>query len=210
MATRHRITQGECLMHIAKRYQFHWKTLWDHPDNEELKRLRKDPGVLMPGDIVVVPDKAQKQVASATGASHPFTLKLSKAMIRLRMLCNGEPIKDEPYELTIDDTVTLTGSTDGDGKIEAAVSRSARAARLVFPGRREEHTIKLGHLDPIDQVTGLQARLRQLGYYRGKVDGAAGPKTKEALKAFQKKRGLAESGDVDDATKDALASDYGR
>jgi N-acetylmuramoyl-L-alanine amidase len=210
MPTRHQIVQGECLMSVAERYRFHWKTLWDHADNEELKRLRKDPGVLMPGDVIVVPDKVRKQLPASTGASHKFTLRLSKAKIRLRMLCNGEPIKNEPYELTIDDGDTVTGSTDGDGKLEAGVSRSARSARLVLPGRREEHSIKLGHLDPVDEVTGLQARLRQLGYYRGRVDADAGPMTVEALKAFQRKQGLEESGVADAATKDAVVAAYGR
>ena len=36
----------------------------------------------------------------------------------------------------------------------------------------------------------VQTRLKKWGYYTGVVDGIYGPKTKAAVKAFQKKNGL--------------------
>lgn len=42
----------------------------------------------------------------------------------------------------------------------------------------------------------VQTRLKKWGYYNGAVDGINGPKTKAAVKAFQKKYGLTQDGVV--------------
>lgn len=42
----------------------------------------------------------------------------------------------------------------------------------------------------------VQTKLKQWGYYTGAVDGINGPKTKAAVKAFQKKYGLTQDGIV--------------
>ena len=49
------------------------------------------------------------------------------------------------------------------------------------------------------QVARAQAAQSQLGFAVGKVDGEYGAKTKAAVKAFQKKRGLGIDGKIDDA-----------
>jgi hypothetical protein len=50
-----------------------------------------------------------------------------------------------------------------------------------------------------------QARLNELGYNAGSPDGAMGGKTTAALRAFQKDRGIAQSGRLDSATALELA-----
>ncbi len=55
-----------------------------------------------------------------------------------------------------------------------------------------------------ESVARLQARLKELGYYTGAVDGAAGSGTVNAIKAFQKKNGLSQTGVADAATQAAL------
>jgi len=52
--------------------------------------------------------------------------------------------------------------------------------------------------------TWLQTRLREHGYSPGPIDGAVGPKTRAALQAFQRGRGLAATGEADAATVTAL------
>lgn len=53
-------------------------------------------------------------------------------------------------------------------------------------------------------VVAVQYALARLGYPVGKVDGDFGPGTERALKAFQRKQGLPETGAVDEATLKAL------
>jgi len=54
------------------------------------------------------------------------------------------------------------------------------------------------------QVEQLQRRLAQLGFDAGEVDGIFGPKTRNAVLAFQTSRGLPRTGRVDSSTWEAL------
>ncbi|MGZ5258926.1 MAG: hypothetical protein ACXWC0_14960, partial [Burkholderiales bacterium] len=38
-------------------------TIWNHPSNANLKKLRQSPNVLFPGDVFHIPDKLQKQAS---------------------------------------------------------------------------------------------------------------------------------------------------
>lgn len=49
-----------------------------------------------------------------------------------------------------------------------------------------------------------QVRLRQLGYYRGPIDGSFGPGSRRALARFQRDRGLRMTGYLDRYTIRAL------
>ena len=55
-----------------------------------------------------------------------------------------------------------------------------------------------------DDVTTLQKKLRNWGYYSGSVDGIFGAQTEEAVKYFQRKNGLTPDGVVGQATAKAL------
>ncbi|MBM3248040.1 MAG: peptidoglycan-binding protein [Candidatus Omnitrophica bacterium] len=49
---------------------------------------------------------------------------------------------------------------------------------------------------PKDRKKQIQIALQKAGFYKGKIDGKIGPQTKEAIKAFQKARGLKTDGAV--------------
>ena len=55
-----------------------------------------------------------------------------------------------------------------------------------------------------NDVKTVQDKLRRWGYYSGSVDGIYGPKTKEAVKYFQRKNGLTADGIVGKKTFEAL------
>ena len=50
----------------------------------------------------------------------------------------------------------------------------------------------------------VQTKLKRWGYYKGNIDGIYGPKTKEAVKYFQRKNGLSADGIVGPKTAAAL------
>jgi N-acetylmuramoyl-L-alanine amidase len=56
----------------------------------------------------------------------------------------------------------------------------------------------------VHAVQMVQERLRQLGYYRGGIDGVWGPGTQDALLLFQQRSGLQADGHVNTATATAL------
>lgn len=53
-------------------------------------------------------------------------------------------------------------------------------------------------------VAEAQRRLRDLGLYRGAVDGLMGPGTRGAIRAFERDRGLSETGELSGRTAEAL------
>lgn len=57
-----------------------------------------------------------------------------------------------------------------------------------------------------NEVTALQQRLKELGYYAGEVDGQFGPATRDAVTYFQNQHGLDADGIVGPATRDMLNS----
>jgi hypothetical protein len=61
-----------------------------------------------------------------------------------------------------------------------------------------------------DETSAIQSRLANLGFYHGPVDGKVGPGTESALKAFQARRGLRASGQIDDDTLNALGLGQGQ
>lgn len=53
-------------------------------------------------------------------------------------------------------------------------------------------------------VRGVQQRLRQYGYYNGRIDGRWGPQTERGLSAFQRSRGIEMTGQMNPTTASAL------
>ncbi|PIP19163.1 MAG: hypothetical protein COT38_02880 [Candidatus Omnitrophica bacterium CG08_land_8_20_14_0_20_41_16] len=57
---------------------------------------------------------------------------------------------------------------------------------------------------PKDKNKQIQVALQKAGFYKAKIDGKIGPQTKEAIKAFQKAKGLKPDGVAGDQTWDEL------
>ncbi|PRP90834.1 putative peptidoglycan binding domain protein [Enhygromyxa salina] len=204
-----KLQQGECLSTIALSRGFAPETVWDHGDNAELRERRNDPNALLPGDALFVPELEEKDEPVETDTSKTFQLSVGPIRLRVRLTRHGKARAAEAYVLELDDGVTLEGETDGEGWIDQPISITAKSAKLSLRDGAEVHELEIGHLDPHDEPTGVQSRLRGLGFYFGEVDGELGPKTRAALERFQKARGLERSGEADDATASALRDDFG-
>lgn len=91
--------------------------------------------------------------------------------------------------------------------IDHEIPAGARAGRLILePGTPNETILplNLGHLDPVDAVSGVKQRLANLTFECGSGDDLT-PELAGALRMFQQKNGLEITGEIDQATKDALA-----
>jgi outer membrane protein OmpA-like peptidoglycan-associated protein len=130
--------------------------------------------------------------------------------LRVRFQINGDALANEPYQLFLDDATDPTeGSTDGDGQIERPLPFETRSVTIVLPKRNVSRVLNLVALDPIETLGGAQARLKQLGYYQGNVDGQPSDLSTAAIEGFQEDQGLTQTGDLDAPTVDALRSAYG-
>ncbi len=77
--------------------------------------------------------------------------------------------------------------------------------------------LRIGYLNPVDEptgdtrVSGAQARLNNLGYGAGAVDGTMNDQTRDAVKAFQSEKwpDRTPTGDLDDETCKELKKRHG-
>jgi hypothetical protein len=203
----HTVTQGECVSSIAFENGLFWETVWNHPANAALKARRESPFILQPGDVVQVPDLRPNGVTVATGKRHVFRRKGVPEKLNLQFRLAGKARAGVPYRLTIDG-VLKRGALDGEGRLSEFLPPNARSGKLVLEAKEgeEEYPLQLRHLDPVDTVTGLQARLQNLGLYSGAIDGAMSPATLDALRVFQRRASLTETSELDPATRDALVA----
>ena len=209
---KHTVKDGDCMLSIAAKHGFSWKKLWDDAGNAKLKAKRKYPTVLKPGDVVRIPDRKPKEGDRPTDADHRFRRKATPAKLRLRLLHRGKPMANTDCVLTIDGTAGgfVSSSTDGDGRIEISVPPTVGKVTLQVGDSDEEHVLKLGWLDPVDSVSGLQARLNSLGFDCGKVDDDMGKNTRNGMNRFQgKRKTLTKTRNPDKATQDELEKSYG-
>jgi hypothetical protein len=210
----HTVQQGECLSRIAAQYGFrNFRTVYDHPRNEHLRNSRPDPNLLFPGDVVFIPDKAPKQESRATDMTHRFRLSGERRVLRLVLEdLDGKKMAAEPYDLNVEGKL-IHGVTGPDGLIEHVIPLNAvngfiRTKRYMWP-------LNIAHLNPLDNahdsgVSGIQARLRNMGYNPGAIDGILGPLTKEAILEFQADNPpLAVDGICGPKTKAVLVQAYG-
>jgi hypothetical protein len=209
----HEVVQGECLSSIALKYRIsNWKTIYDHAENAAFKKKRPNPNLIAPGDRIYIPDPELREQGCPTNSKHKFRLKKSKTFLSLVVEDEmGRALANRKYRLVIGEDV-LEGSTDGTGLIEQPIPADASAGALTVEGAGGGYTwnLDIGHLDPREEVSGLQARLNNLGFYTGAIDGDPGAETREALKAFQFASKLPVTGELNEATRNKLRSTHDR
>lgn len=197
------VQPGDCIDSIATAHGFFWQTVWDDPANKELRAVRKDPNVLLPGDRVTIPPLRKKTIACGTGSRHRFRRNGVPARLRFRLsTADGEPRKNVEYSIDIDGRV-CSGRTDNEGAVTIGIPPTAKAGRLTILGgsRPEVYVLRLGGLDRITEISGVRGRLTNLGYDCGEDDEA---QTRRAISRFQRANGLEVTGTWDRTTQQKL------
>ena len=205
MPKTHVIEKGDCLSSVAYRHGYLPATIWQHPDNAKLRELRGDPNVLLAGDALVIPDRDPLEAACDTGKRHRFVRKAVPARFRLQLMNVDRPRAGVAYRLTIDDAAPLEGTTPADGVIDVPIPPDARRGRLHLVEDGADYELRFGELDPPGEGRGVRQRLTNLGYLRGDdAESASAQQLAEALRMFQRRAGLPGTGEIDDATRQAL------
>jgi hypothetical protein len=198
-----KVGEGESTNSLAKENGFFWKTIWDHPENAQLKSLRKDPNVLFADDDIFIPDLQLKHYDKPTEQRHRFRRKGEPCKLKLQLLKNGKPRANEAYVLNIEGTV-INGTTDGEGKLEHFIPGNAKTGTLTLVKGGPAIQVRIGDLDPVDLITGVQQRLNNLNYNCRSEDGEINDETREAIRKFQAEHDLPVTGEPDSATKAKL------
>jgi N-acetylmuramoyl-L-alanine amidase len=183
--------------------------IYADPDNAELWKKRPNPNQLMPGDEVSLGDP-NRPSDLPTGAGH--TLMISEGDDETLSIFLGSrtdsSFAGKNFELTVGDR-KAQGTVPDDNVIAADIPLGSDSGELKVwlsddPEVIASWTLKIGHLDPITEVTGVQARLNNLGYDAGNVDGSEDEDLDAAVAAFQDDVGLEPSGEIDDDVRAAL------
>lgn len=209
------VVSGDGIGSIAEAHGHFWSTLWRLPENAELKRIRGNPNILLPGDRVTVPPLRPREESCATGLRHRFRRRGVPSKIHYAIRDpDGKPFAGKRYSLTIDGQ-RHEGTSDAEGRISAWISAGARSGELVVELAEEgypevvKYQLRIGQLEPIESLRGVQARLNGLGFFCGEETGTAGESLAQALRSFQEAQQLEVTGSLDDATRGALRKAYG-
>jgi N-acetylmuramoyl-L-alanine amidase len=209
----HVVQQGDHIGSIAHQYGVSdAPRIWHAPENKQIRTQRTNPNVLMPGDQITVPGIAVHEIVRPTDTTHRLVVKEpATALLRLRLIDEKrEPIADGPYEVRENGRTVTTGVLSS-GNLECRIPASAKEVTLVFQadGVQIEQLVRVGALDPVGELSGIQARLANLGWYSGQIDGKHSDALASAANAFRGHAGLAKGGDLDEAFQKALAREHG-
>jgi peptidoglycan hydrolase-like protein with peptidoglycan-binding domain len=90
--------------------------------------------------------------------------------------------------------------------VAAAMSGIALAQNATDPDQSKP-SVNQNYSNPgssKSMMSQAQQQLKQKGFYTGKVDGINGPKTKMAIRRYQKSNDLTQSGRLDQTTRNSL------
>jgi hypothetical protein len=186
--------------------------VWNAPENDGLRRLRNNPNVLKPGDVLFIPERTLKTQSVPTDQTHRFIVKTD--ILKLRFVIHdfdNQPIPNLPTVLEVEGD-PLERTTNSKGIIERPIPRTAQTGHLRIPKLGLDLPLAIGHLDPATEESGWRARLINLGYFRGAVDDddeAVRKLLTWALEEFQCDFGLHVSGEADAATLAKLEAIHG-
>lgn len=221
----HIVQRGECLASIARQYGItDWELVWNAPENEPLRKKRKNPNVLWPDDEVAVPRYEVHEVVRPTDQTHRIVVTEAEAKVRLCLQdLSREPFADLTYDYAYDrggTRIEKPGSapTDADGWLEETVPLGVEALEVTLHKPRLRLVLQVNALDPAQDhdtetpiLSGVQMRLASLGYAPGPRSEELSPRVRQAVASFQTDALSAEepTGDLDAETLHALERAYG-
>jgi len=162
MSEYYKIKQGDCVSSIAHDHGLFWETIWNHPENKQLKEDRKDPNILYPGDELFIPAKEEKLESCSSESKHSFRKKGVPAKLKFRFMkiIEEEQIESPPkydkqaLHATIEeyrpevkiisepranvrcyieiDGKTIEKETDTDGVLEFSIPPNAKSGKITL------------------------------------------------------------------------------
>jgi hypothetical protein len=164
------IRQGDYLAQLAQCLGFDAEKVWRLPKNEELRKKRGNPATLCPGDLLHVPAEPEIDKLSLKAKTTNKYEAQAVVEINLKLEVDGEPLANEAYEVE-GLGQPVEGTSDGEGMVRFKAPIYARDVTLIFPKKQQRYPVRIGHMDPIEEHSGVCARLRHLGYI-GDLHGA--------------------------------------
>lgn len=206
------ICQGDYLLKLAHSRGFDADAVWNHSANQDLQRQRSNPNMLAPGDILYVPTAPGPTLLSLSpNTSNSYTGKVPKVQIRITLTSSAGALTSEACVVEgAGDPQNVT--SDGSGLVSFFVPVNVAEVRLRLTQRNLAYAVRIGHLDPVTENSGVRARLQHLGYLShapSASDDDGDAALANAISAFQTDQGITATGEMDDDTRGALVTAHG-
>ncbi len=213
----HSIVQGECVAKLAARYGFFPENVWQRDENKALREQRVEMYILAPGDQLFIPPNTVKLAKINSSERIDLRRKGATEMLNIRFLdYDDTPRVNIPYLISVkadknEALQDVQNQTDAGGCVRVAIPPNAVFVTIYLDKGpyQEVHEFNLGHVNPIDTLSGVKARLNNLGYSCGTEDQNLNDKTVSAIKAFQTRYELAVTGERDSETLKVLKEKFG-
>jgi hypothetical protein len=206
----HRVVDGEWMGSIAAAAgHTGWRHIWAHANNASL-RSRRVPELLVEGDRVFVPDVLAKHETAATDARSRFEVARAPDVLKIRFLevkhyiALFGPIS---YELIVGPNESTGTITEEAQEINVPLALNVRTGTLTVAGT--PYALKIGGLHPVERLSGMQARINNLGWDAGPVDNVSGPRTKRGTRDFQAFYQIQVDGVIGPETRSKAKAVYG-
>lgn len=202
-----RVVAGDCAISLASREGLTVDKLWEACG--ELAALGRKPHQLIPGDEVVIPDRTPKVDERATDRQHRYRRRDYPALCRLQLLVRDRALAGEPIVFVGPGEERVETRSDDQGVIELRLPPAIRRGRLLVGEPPVEHELVFGELQPISTTLGVQARLANLHFFDGALDGQPSEALERSLEDFRDHAGLPEDA-APESVRDALERHHDR
>lgn len=205
----HIVKSGEYLAKIARAHGIaDWKALYEHPGNASFREARPNPNLIAPGDQVYIPAIVQAPHTCSLDARHTFELQIEPQSLQVQLRkTDGTPMARVECVLHMgEEAIPVTSDSNGIVRHDA-LPLELEYVELEIGEQRLK--LAIGHLDPCETLSGVQGRLRNLGYYFGHAHGVLDDATQAAIDRFKGEHGLPEGPEITPEFTDALRQEYG-
>jgi hypothetical protein len=216
------VRQGDYLSRLACAYGFDANAVWNDPANRELRGRRPNPEVLLPGDVLRIPEAPDAGLSVSSGSTHRYRAHVPTTRVTIRLHEEAKPKAGEAFVIEGAGPERIVGTTGDSGVIAFDVPITVSECLLRLPKRGVAYPLLVGHLDPHNEPSGVAARLEHLGFlapdlrttlergllgagaYRPTVPEPPADALVEAIKSFQRYAGIQPTGVANEETMEAL------
>jgi hypothetical protein len=204
----YKVLQGDHIASIAADAGYvSWKTIWDDGKNAGIK-AKRNPNVLYPGDVLEIPARQKKEESVPTTEYSTFQLVGDPVQLKIVVLdWAGNPVVDTELDIQLDGGEKIKTAGDGSVTKKTLDPLGQKVGKLMVKGF--ELGLKLGHLDPVEEISGQVWRLNNLGYRAGDTTDANDSAFKSAVEEFQCDYALAVDGICGPNTQGKLKDVHG-
>jgi hypothetical protein len=157
------VRQGDHMKRIALARGCDADAVWNHKLNADLRQKRASMDMLCSGDVLYLPEPKRQWLPVASGTTNRFVATVPRTTVTLTLSQAGSPIANAAC--VVRELPSLGPLTTSDkGLVTFEITLTTEWVTLDFESTGLSVVCRIGHLDPIETLSGVRQRLRNLGY----------------------------------------------